>query len=157
MKLVLLAFCLASFVAACRDEAAVKELSARSPGSPCSDSSAAETFAITYPAWEQAPSDGPNVIVSQKNGPCSFQLHRVTLPPVLYMQAVEEFVRQKGFIVVSRDPLIYEISAEGHTFLAKTKAIFCEDQTYLAVFTCLEDSYDEQTMDKLYSCINTIL
>jgi hypothetical protein len=117
-----------------------------------------EKFLIEYPDWRHAESDNPYSIITLRNDTCWFELVKTEIPLVYYLEAVKEYVREKGgsIILEERAPehlLVYETVENGHLILTKAKAVRCEDQSFVAFFICPKSMYDNDMETRIFQSI----
>lgn len=103
-----------------------------------------EIFSISSPDWEAIASDDPFNNITLRKGQCTFALNVVDAPQDWYEKAVKGFIKNNSGTILTESPLSYTLTGSGYTFKTRTKALFCDDRTNFALFTCLESQFDEK-------------
>ncbi len=119
-----------------------------------SSSGSREIFSITSPDWEAIGSDDPFNNITLRNGQCTYALNVVDAPVDFYEKAVKGFVRNNSGTILTESPLSYTLTGGGYTFKIRTKALFCDDRTYLTLFTCPENQFDEKKAGEIFDSMS---
>ncbi|MBN2330482.1 MAG: hypothetical protein JXC85_01580 [Candidatus Aenigmarchaeota archaeon] len=156
IAVVLVAGCTASRTLGNKSEELVhKRFSSQSPP----DKSSMEAFSISYPDWPETATEEEGVILAmtRDDNVCHFRLSAFDVPPDWYVLAIEDFVTANNGYILSEEPgITYLIPTNDSKYTLRVQAtgMLCDDKSYFAVFSCVDEMFDEATAKAVYDSMS---